>query len=151
MKKNKEHPKPGNPVSDKAAGWLAGKFLWAQRKWALGMDRLFNRLSLRNRKIAMISLFLLMLSYCSIEMARSFGSSLAERPVPFKVPVNANKMGAADLPDKIPKVIARIIRYRRYLDSLAGTAQGSRIRDSLLRQYPGLLDSLRLVERQYCR
>ena len=123
-----------------------------QAKWAAGMDRLFNRLSPGRRKAAMACLFLLLLTYSTVQLARSFeGIAAARKPVAISVPVNIKENRALALPDKIPKAVIRIIRYRRYLDSLGATEQGRQLRDSLLRQHPGLMDSLVLVERQYCR
>ncbi|TDE52682.1 hypothetical protein [Flavobacterium sp. GT3P67] len=43
----------------------------------------------------------------------------------------------------------KIVRFRRYLDSLLRSPTGQKIKDSVIQYRPGLLDSLTIVEKYY--
>lgn len=43
----------------------------------------------------------------------------------------------------------KIIRFRRYMDSLVRSPTGQKIKDSIIQCRPGLLDSLTIVEKYY--
>lgn len=47
------------------------------------------------------------------------------------------------------KEYSRLEQFRGYIDSLAGSADGKKIKDSILSQRPKLLDSLAMVEQLY--
>ncbi|WP_118975722.1 hypothetical protein [Taibaiella koreensis] len=150
MKKNKQITRVAS--TGKAAGWIAGKFRWIQTKWARGMDRLINRLTLRKRAIVMTLILILMVGYNIFVVARTFGRNGQNfnRPVDIRMPVNLDRGRAANMPAQLPRVVLRVIRYHKYLDSLSGTDSGEKMRDSLLRGHPGLLDSINQIEKIYC-
>jgi hypothetical protein len=43
----------------------------------------------------------------------------------------------------------RIVRFRRYMDSLGRSPTGKKTQDSIMQYRPGLLDSITVVENQY--
>jgi len=138
-------------AADAAAGWIAAAIEHVQRKWAAGMTKVFSRLSHRAEKAITICCFLLMAGYSTIIVAAAFNKPdnlfhmtahlVKLHPIVTKQPVNGV------LPEG---VASRINRFKKYLDSLSTTKDGIKVRDSLLKTRPGLLDSLQQIETIYC-
>jgi hypothetical protein len=53
----------------------------------------------------------------------------------------------AAVPDST--VLGNVAAFRRYMDDLRSTPAGSRVRDSILRARPGLMDSINAIESLY--
>jgi hypothetical protein len=70
--------------------------------------------------------------------------SLIARQLKLSRPTRPNILPPAD-----PSALVGIQRFRSWLDSLQADTVGRRIYDSILRQRPGLLDSLRQFEKSY--
>ncbi len=138
-------------TSDKVAGWIASGIFKVQSSWAKAMDKCFNQRSLKSRKIMLIATCFLIVAYSTILLGYGFnkiGTSFI-KPVSVMLPVAIGKTNP-NLPSGVPAFIKRIERFKHYLDSLGRTNDGRKYRDSLLLRRPGLLDSIRNIERIYC-
>ncbi|SEN57464.1 hypothetical protein SAMN05192574_103567 [Mucilaginibacter gossypiicola] len=144
--------KTGESSSDKAAGWLASGIHKIQSKWASGMDKLYNRLSARRRKVILIAGCIAMTLYSTAVIAFSFSKIpvLIAKPVSLISPLVIPKPPASK-PSGIPDYVRRIERFRSYLDSLSHTMDGRKIRDSILHNRPGLIDSIQRIEDIFCK
>lgn len=142
----------GSKAADTAAGWIAACIRKLQEGWAKGMSRLFAKLSPAWAKTVFICSFLLMAGYSVVLVASAFSKpdKMFEKPaLHFKAMPSQKPL---DRPPALPdNMIGRIQRFRRYLDSLASSANGRQVRDSLFKKRPGLLDSLQQIENIYCR
>jgi hypothetical protein len=139
-------------VADTAAGWIAAFIQKLQGGWAKGMSRLFSKLSPAWAKTVVIGCFLLMTAYSALLFCSAFSKpdKMFEKPAILLKPLPAVKpIGVPPaLPDKLQ---GRIQRFRHYIDSLSASANGRKLRDSLFKKRPGLLDSLRQIENIYCK
>jgi hypothetical protein len=140
-----------NHSADKAAGWIAAGIHRVQSLWAKGMGRLFNRLNPTTKKVVLIICCLFMVTYCTALVAFSFGKTmhLLKMPAGIGKPLKIVKP-FTDKPPVMPAFIRRIEKFKHYLDSLSTSADGRRIRDSLLKERPGVLDSIKKIESIYC-
>ena len=153
MKWRKTKATPPNAAADKAAGWIARRIIRVREKWVSAMNRLMSKLSPKGQKVFWIVGIMVMVCYCSSLIAFSFsrgntttlGLGSIQRPL---TQVTAKSTIPASVSKK---ALLPIIRFQNYLDSLAGTPDGKWQRDSLLKSRPGLMDSLEMVERLYCK
>jgi hypothetical protein len=118
-----------------------------QRKWATGMQNMTIGLSIRKLKVYMVIITLSVTGYTTFLVYSSFTGSQTRLP----------RMGSIQKP-LMPKfdqeytshkdtlMLIRLKKFHKYMDSLAVSEPGKKIRDSLLRQRPGLLDSLNQLE-----
>jgi hypothetical protein len=150
ISKNGEGPTE-NPLNK-----FSGKINAVQHRWADRLQEKSERLSSTGKRV-FLSLFLLIFGGGSIFIA---WQAMVFTRLPVAPAINritpSSTEGAATLkapfPDE-PFVPARehqaILLFRHYLDSLGQTEKGQLIRDSILKQRPGLVDSLDMLERVY--
>lgn len=92
---------------------------------------------------------------CSIYLIASSFSGSTTKNIPLipitkpmsPVPLRENPVGPPVMGSQTD--FEKIIRFGRYIDSLGRSPTGMKIRDSLLQDRPGLLDSLAIVENYY--
>jgi hypothetical protein len=142
-----------NPLQDKAAGVVVSKVLWLQNKWACFMDRRVNRLSVRSKKFGLMVFVGLSVLTCVRILIQTFTSPPSVNS--FKVGSVRNgkhstSTGEENISSRIPEQqYKRIVAFHHYMDSLHGSAQGRRVRDSIISCRPGLLDSAKFLEKLY--
>jgi hypothetical protein len=141
MMEEKESAKKG------LAERIAFVILKIQRKWATGMQTMTIGLSIRKLKVYVVLITLTVTGYTTYLVYSSFTDSQTRLP----------RMGSIQKP-LMPKfdqeytnhkdtlMLIRLKKFRKYMDSLAVSESGKKISDSLLRQRPGLLDSLSQLE-----
>jgi hypothetical protein len=152
-KEQKEKQDP-NKFVDKVAVGIVTKCLRVQGKWADYMQRRANRLSPRAKKYSLV-LFCALSVSCSLYLIiEGFkGYSTKDLGVaPIHVPVHTTETG--DEATRSPLLITkkefeRIERFRHNVDSLGKSATGTKVRDSMLSLRPGLMDSIRVIEKLY--
>lgn len=127
---------------------------FAQTKWAKWMGRRTENLS-RRKLILLLLVFIALAAGRSIFLiGRSVSGNRASTVSvsQVNVPKHVMKTGEA-----VPKedwtigkdVYQRITHFREYMDSLAQSPDGKAVYDSLVASRPGLLDSIKLVEKIY--
>jgi hypothetical protein len=138
--------------NDKVANWVATRIAKVQGYWAKGMDKYFNRLSARTKKIALIGSCVVMVLYSTTVIAFSLSKSIGilSKPASIIQPLSIVKP-PNPMPVGVPVYIRRVKAYKNYLDSLSHTPDGRKIRDSILQRRPGLLDSIQRIEIIYCK
>lgn len=153
FRKNKTH---GSSTENEAQERLANDIVSAcfrfQRKWADFMQRHTERFS-RNGKLVILSLFCVVAASLSIYLIASGVTSREASSftvIHFKKPRYAVKTG--DENTKALVIVSndeykKIQRFRLYMDSLARSPSGKKLHDSILRQRPGLIDSILLTEK----
>jgi hypothetical protein len=143
-----------NAFADKVAAGIVKKCIQGQAKWANYMQRKTNGLSLQARKYSLL-LFCILSVGCSLYLiAESFTGSSNKNLIvaPIHVPLHSTKTGEENSHSFLlitKKEFEKIEKFRRYVDSLGGSASGIKIRDSLLSLRPGLMDSIRVIEKLY--
>lgn len=149
----KSFPKDQNPGN--APNSIIASCIRFLTEWAVWMQRTSRRLSLKT-KIVMLLLFCLLAGSFSIYLiADSLLGRQANRTVkitPIKHPGYAKLSGNERTEASIvidQREYQKIHRFRLYIDSLANTASGKRIRDSIFKQRPGLMDSIEFIENIY--
>nr|WP_199077425.1 hypothetical protein [Pedobacter sp. ASV19] len=120
-----------------------------QCRWAAWMDARVNRLSGKAKMALLLAFSLLMISI-SVLVALTAVTGKRKISIDTKLHLphleDHQQQPGTGLP---VAVMGRIKRYKAYLDSLGTTATGQKTRDSLLRARPGLLDSIRSLEKVY--
>lgn len=136
MKKKSKQEYPTSPMAE--------RILRLHRKWADEAQRQSERLS-RKGKITMLALFI------AAGMAGSilcFSKVLQSSAFAFRIGTIRSPVVETDTFKRKPTIPASIKnRFQFFMDSLARSPGGSNLQDSLLRKYPGLLDSIALIER----
>lgn len=132
------------------AVYLKSKALQLQRGFALKMERLTARLSLREQKWA--ALFFCMAGgvYCTLLIVSGLTKNTLTRLAP---------VGAISRPVSIEDTLSlrsgtdkgreKVQELRYYMDSLRASEQGSLRYDSIRHFRPGLLDTLDILETYY--
>lgn len=125
-----------------------------QRKWAAYMNAKVENVSPFRIKMFLVLFTLFFSSVCVLLGVRSLsktpGSATMQKiRVPSHVLLqdqyaSGSNKGSATLS---VNEVNRIRQFRKYLDSLLITPNGKPVYDSLLRQRPGLLDSLQAIEK----
>lgn len=125
-----------------------------QKEWAVWMTRQSTKLSVKNQ-LLVFGLFIA----CSVGYSVYLISMTFSDLVPNKItvtqiinPINTFQTNDATIPKSsiVSKVeLDKIIRFRTYMDSLARRTSGRKIYDSIVKNRPGLLDSLAVVEKYY--
>jgi len=123
-----------------------------QSGWAGWMQRRTARIPAKQRPYLLL-LFLLVTGSCSVFLAVGNRPGMAA-PQGLISPIRQPRLSgrqdtAAEQGPLLDDGYRRIRQFRRHMDSLAGTREGKRVYDSLLRTRPGLLDSVRLIELIY--
>lgn len=121
-----------------------------QRKWAKWMDRRYNSLSIRKKKLVLFSFCLLWLLALGFLTTKAILLPAANQKWDSKIKIPKTEMTSPEQMLALPKsTLARIRSFKSTLDSLGKTESGKRTRDSLLRLRPGLSDSIAEIERLY--
>jgi hypothetical protein len=152
-KKKAEEPKESK-VKDKVAKGIAGFLLSVQNKFASFMSGRINNLSSRSKQFS-LAIFCLMFGGCSIyaflgAFRDSENSGKAIKPDQVVVPKYYDQSDSEfKEPQVSEKVIIRINRFKKYMDSLSRSAKGRPEYDSILKARPGLMDSIKVIEEIY--
>ena len=120
-------------------------------KWLERKTSHFSRLNW----IVILFSFIVFTGGCSIYLiATSFSGNTTQNliVIPITKPTNSVPVKEKDieLNSIINKVeFEKIIRFRRYMDSLGRSPTGKKTHDSIVLYRPGLLDSLTIIENHY--
>jgi hypothetical protein len=137
-----------SPRLDKMASLLATFLRTVQEKWATCMTRWTASLSKRALQVV-VFLFCLLFGGASLftflDVFRQNAPTLM-KPATLTVPKYYKQPGVALTPLLTPQDREYISRFKTHLDSLNSSLGGRAVYDSLLRERPGLLDSLRMIE-----
>lgn len=139
-----------NPLQDRLAGKLVLSVLRIQRNWAAFMNRKVNALPAGIKKFALVAFTACSAMACLRIIYDSFQRPAIMRVQPFVASrqrmLSNEARGSPLIPERLFK---RINAFHHYMDSLAGTAAGRRIFDSIQHCRPGLLDSTIALEKLY--
>ena len=152
-KKGKTFPAV-NPAQDGIAKKIVASCIRLQERCAAFMQKQTERFS-RNGKLIALFLFCLIAGSMSIYL---MAASLMEyRDVPIKIlsikaPLQSGRSAGDNYRSSIvitKQEYQRIEHFRHYMDSLSRTLSGKRVYDSILKQRPGLMDSIAFIENIY--
>jgi hypothetical protein len=156
INKNNKQNESRIPVSEKAAASVGGMINRVQSKFGTVLNNKTSNLSKRGKIILFICFSLLFggSSVCLIVKGITNSVEAYKNPTirSITVPKHYDKTGMPGV--KNPSVVSpaemnRIRFFRRYMDSLSRSTHGSLLYDSIIRERPGLLDSISQVERMY--
>lgn len=145
--RDRKKEKTLNPVMEKLAIGLATKIKAVQVRWAKIMERLFNRLSRRGKRIALL-LFVCGMILLSAHMVAGGLRATKEPSLPTAISMPKN-VQQPNISIRADLVFARIQKFKQALDSLSQSDDGRRKREQFLKGRPGLMDSIRMVEKYY--
>ncbi|MEO6729806.1 MAG: hypothetical protein ABIN01_01220 [Ferruginibacter sp.] len=143
-----------NAVHDKVAYAIVSKMLRLQTKWAAFMGLLFERLSVKTKKLVLTLFCCLAAACCGLNIIIAFST---KKHVNFsvttiKVPRQITRSGE----DKTNSAIMlstqdyqKILVFKKYMDSLDHCPKGKKIGDSIRLKRPGLMDSILSLEELY--
>jgi hypothetical protein len=125
-----------------------------QHKCAQWLERKTSHFS-RLYWIVILFLFIVFTGGCSIYViVTSFSGNTAKNitVIPITKPTNSVPIKEKNTP--LNSIISKaefekIIRFRRYMDSLGRSPTGKKTHDSIVLYRPGLLDSLTIIENHY--
>ena len=154
--KKKKAPTPlvVNSAQDRMAKHIVAWCIRLQERWATFMQKQTERLS-GNGKLIVLSLFCLVAGSLSIYL---IATSLMGYPAvsikisSIKAPLYSARSVDHDTKSSIiitREEYQRIEHFRHYMDSLATSSSGKPIYDSILKQRPGLMDSVAFIENIY--
>ncbi|TRW24224.1 hypothetical protein FMM05_10335 [Flavobacterium zepuense] len=147
-----------NNTADAAKGIIAENLTSFYNKlqsgWAGWMSQHTSTLSKRDWMLSLACFILLTGGYSTYLMVSGFTGTSAvisnnvsniRKPAYTGQAEESQKTGAP-LSDS---EYARILRFRKYIDSLAADPSGKKVYDSIIQKRPGLMDSLNRVENYY--
>jgi hypothetical protein len=134
--------------ADKLAALLATQLHRQQQRFTSFLTKQTAPLSKRGQLAGLVVFCLLFggASFLAILGAFQRKTSSPVKPIPVTVPKYFNRSGEALPPSLTRKDFEQIHHFKNYLDSLYGSQEGRAVYDSLIRERPGLLDSLRQME-----
>lgn len=146
--------KEGKEVNaGKVTGIKQMVFAHLQNRWATWMNRHTQTFSRNTWKLLLV-LFVLTAGGYSIYLTidaffNANGKSISI--IPIKKPAHINETGdaAATTPSITDAGYSHIKNFRLYMDSLARSPSGKIIYDSIIMYRPGLMDSIRMIEKYY--
>lgn len=133
---------------------LVAWLLAHQRSCADSMQRRSERFSATG-KLVLLSLFCLSASSISIYLVASSLSGKTGKVISvpaIKTPAYTARAGDENTRSTVlisREEYQRIEHFRRYMDSISQSLTGKFIYDSIVRQRPGLMDSLAIIEKMY--
>ena len=143
------------PVSEKAAGIIARTILAIQRGFAEWMGRRTASLG-RGGKIGLLVIVCVVFGGLSVaSLVKVFtgpGESESWKPSAVRVPGYYDKTrdaSANEVAIVSPSAYMKMRAFRRYMDSLKGTATGKLEYEKIMKARPGLMDSVRFLEELY--
>lgn len=148
-KQKKEAPKNGLLI----LGLLAF-YKWLQKAWAQWMSNQTKSISKRAVTIALVVFLSLTNGYCiylGVHTITVKSNSNSFTVTPIKRPRHLTESGAiaSPLPPVSKQDYRRIQKFRCYMDSLARSPSGRKLYDSIIATRPGLMDSVRYIEKEY--
>lgn len=148
-KQKKEAPKNGLLILG-----LFSLYKWLQKAWAKWMSNKTKRISKRALTIALVIFVSLTSSYCiylGLHAITGKSKGNAFTVTSIKRPRHLTESGAMEspLPPVSKQEYRRIQNFRLYMDSLARSPTGRNIYDSIIATRPGLMDSVRYIEKKY--
>ena len=148
-KQKKEAPKNGLLI----LGLLA-LYKWLQKAWAKWMSNKTKSISKRAVTIALVVFISLTSGYCiylGVHAITGKSKGNAFTLTSIKRPRHLTESGAiaSPLPPVSKQDYRRIQKFRLYMDSLARSPSGRKLYDSIVAARPGLMDSVRYIEKEY--
>ncbi|MFV8324289.1 hypothetical protein [Flavobacterium sp. ZS1P14] len=153
-KNNKNSPAEADSFKSSLLQRFDEANLRLQYKCAQWLERKTAHLS-RKSWIIILFCFTVFTGGCSIYLiVNSFSGnttkSIAVTPITRPTNVVAFEEKSIQLNVAISKTeFEKIVRFRRYMDSLGRSPTGKKLYDSILHYRPGLLDSITIVEQYY--
>ncbi|MCL6219873.1 hypothetical protein [Zunongwangia pacifica] len=149
VKQKEEAPKNGLLI----LGLLA-LYKWLQKAWAQWISNKTKRISKRAVTIALVVFVNLTSGYCiylGVHAITGKSKGNAFTVTPIKRPQHLTESGtiASPLPPVSKQDYRRIQNFRWYMDSLARSPTGRKLYDSIIATRPGLMDSVRYIEKKY--
>jgi hypothetical protein len=141
-------------VQDKVAKGIAGLLLSIQNRFTSFMSARINSLSSRSKRVC-LGFFCLIFGGFSVHVFfgafdDSGNSGKTIKPDQVVVPKYYNQADT-DVNESLvtEKDIMRINRFKIYMDSLSLSTEGKAEYDSILKERPGLMDSIKAIEGMY--
>jgi hypothetical protein len=154
----KKYSKNSRAGTDGSRGHLLQKFdevnLRFQHKCAHWLERKTAYLS-RKSWIIILFCFTVFTGGCSIYLiVNSFSGNTTKSITVTPITKPTNAVPFKEKPMQLNVAISKtefekIVRFRRYMDSLGRSPTGKKLHDSILQFRPGLLDSITIIEHYY--
>jgi hypothetical protein len=144
----------GNSVQDRIANSIGLKYIKVQVQCATFLQQKSERLSGKVKKLLLVMFLLLSCGYSLYLIIESF---LIDKNKSFSITAIRflkQTRNAVDENTQASEIFSeaeyeRITRFRVHMDSLAKSATGKMLYDSILNKRPGLMDSIRVIHEMY--
>ncbi len=151
--KNKKQKAPEHAVQSIASEGIQALYRNLQCTWATGMEKLTAKLSYGNWKIVLVLFVLLTSGYNVYLVVDAFTHKNIKSfsVTPIRKPEHLSKTGDARTGTLYVSEAEymRIRKFRIYMDSLLGSPSGKAVYDRITSNRPGLMDSVRFIEKYY--
>jgi len=151
--KSKRRKTPEHAVESKASEGMQALYRNVQCRWATIMEKFTAKLSYGNWKIVLALFVLLTGGYNVYLIVNAFTHKDIKTfsVTPIRKPGHFDKTGDTGTGNLyISEAEYRHIRrFRIYMDSLARAPSGKKVYDSIINNRPGLMDSVRFIEKYY--
>lgn len=153
-KNNKKDRKITDGSKENRIQKLDATNLWLRYKCAQWLERKTADLTRKSWIIILICFTLFTSGYTIYVLVNSFSRTATNSItiIPIAKPINVLQIGKEMNNNNLTisrTEFEKIILFRRYMDSLGQSPTGKKVKDSIKRYRPGLLDSLTIVENQY--
>ena len=148
-KQKKEAPKNGLLILG-----LFALYKWLQKAWVQWMSNQTKSISKRAVTIALVFFVSLTSGYCiylGVHAISGESKGNVFTVTSIKRPRHLTESGAiaSPLTPVSKQDYRRIQKFRLYMDSLARSPTGKKLYDSIIAIRPGLMDSVRYIEKEY--
>lgn len=153
-KNSKSKPSEGHSIKDSLLQKFDEANLRLQYKCAHWLERKTAHLS-RKSWIVILLCFTVFTGGCSIYLiVNSLWGNTTKSIIVTPITKPTNSVRLEEKPIQLNAIInttefEKIIRFRKYLDSLGRSPTGKKVYDSIEQYRPGLLDSLTVIENYY--
>lgn len=130
------------------AGFLSSAILKIQFRWSHWMQRQTEKLSAKGKLCCLLAGVAIGIIVSGMLIRKAlYQPSVALVQISGIKPVTLPPQKTVQPFDTLR--MARILQFKRQMDSLAKDPRGSRAYERIIKQRPGLMDSLRLIEQTY--
>lgn len=152
--KRKKKEEVNNIGQERIANAIVCKSIKLQERWAVFMQHVFEKLSNRSKKLAIILFSLLAFGLSMYVIIESLTQQMNKTVslTNIQLPKHITQAGEGkiySLSTVSEEDYRKIVRFRFYMDSLVKSEKGKITSDSIIRSRPGLMDSIVQLEKLY--
>lgn len=152
--RKKSNPVAFNDAQDNIARSIMSRCLQWQKRWADWMQEKTERLSAKGKLVTLLLFCSITGCYSIYLIAASFSGNrnYALSVTAIKKPQFLSRSGDERIiasSDTNKEDYLKVQHFKKYIDSLVRSPEEKAVYDSILTSHPGLMDSIRFIEKNY--